>query len=215
MTFPELNNKLENIVRDIIAERGQMMVDLGVSALMMIKKRVQETGVDAKGSKYRPYSTKAMLIGAKSARTKEVEDLLFGSKKKRAAMDWVTLGGKYNALGSYLETSAGGTGPSNVVRLAVLKGGYKKLRSLWGLPTDRVTFSVTNDMWNDINIVSNSGQHQQGVVVLGAKQDIEKKKLAGNTKSRGDILDLNPTEIHKLYKQCELTSLQVIRNNGL
>jgi hypothetical protein len=70
-------------------------------------------------------------------------------------------------------------------------------------------------MWNDINIVSKATDHQTGTVILGAKQDIEKKKLAGNTKRRGDILDLNEKEIDELKKTYGLSVLQIFKENGL
>ena len=43
-------------------------------------------------------------------------------------MDWVTLGG--NRYSQMLSASAGGS--IDLKRLAILKGGYKKLRALWG-----------------------------------------------------------------------------------
>lgn len=197
MTFPELDKKFDNIVRDLATERGQMMVDLGVSALKMIKDRVQNTGTDAKGSKYRPYSTKAMLSGCKGLRDKDCSTLL-STKEKRKNFEWRTIGSGDSAR-----------------RLFILPGGYRQWRQIRGAQVDHVDFSISNEMWNNINIRSNSGDHQQGVVILGAERDKEKKKLAHHTADRGDILDLSPKEIHELYKQCELTSLQVIRNNGL
>jgi len=151
------------------------------------------------------------LIGAKSARTKEVQDLLFGSKKKRAAMDWVTLGG--NRYSQYLEAESGGN--ANIKRLAVLKGGYKKLRQLWGFPSNYVNFSVTNRMWDNINVISKFSDHQNGVAIIGARSDEEKKKLAGNTKRRGDILDLSLSEQEELKQRYNLNALKVFTNNGL
>lgn len=199
MTPEEYTKRFEKTINDLTDhQNGTIMVKLGVSALTFIKERVIETGVNAKGSKFAPYSTKDMLIGAKSARTEAVERLLFGSKKKRAAMDWVTIG----------------VSP-DLKRLAILKGGYKKLRQLWGAQTNHVDFSVTNRMWDDINVISNANNHQSGEVIIGARLEEEKKKLAGNTKRRGDILDLNPKEIYDLYKTYNLNALQVFRNNGL
>lgn len=192
MTFPELDKKYDNIVRDLATARGQMMVDLGVSALMMIKKRVQETGTDAKGSKYRPYSTKAMLVGCKGMNVAVCKS--FFGKEKNKEHQWRTVNGRH---------------------LAILPGGYKQFREMHGRQTSHVDFSFSNSMWNDINVISNSGQHQQGIAVIGARQDIEKKKLAGNTERRGDILDLSQKEIDQLKTQYNLQVLQIFRNNGL
>jgi len=53
------------------------------------------------------------------------------------------------------------------------------------------------------------------VAIIGAKQEIEKKKLSGNTKRRGDILDLSPKEINELYELYNLNSIKIFRQNGL
>ena len=197
MTFPELDKKFDNIVRDLATARGQMMVDLGERALKMIKDRVMKTGTDAKGAKYRPYSTKAMLSGCSGMAEKKCNTIV-GSKEKRKQLEWRTIGSGDSAR-----------------RLFILPGGYRQWRQIYGAQVDHVDFSLSNDMWNNINIRSNYSQHEQGIVILGAERDKEKKKLAYHTKDRGDILDLNPTEIMELYKKCELTSLQIIRDNGL
>ncbi len=43
----------------------------------------------------------------------------------------------------------------------------------------------------------------------------EKKKLEGNTKRKGEILDLRSSEIDTLMKDYSLDVLQIFRNNGL
>lgn len=193
MTIPEYNARMEKVIRD--SQRNEkVMVELGASALTFIKERVIETGVNAKGQKYKPYSTKPILVGCKTFVQKSACQALLGSKPKRKELDWVTINGH---------------------RLAVVKGGYKAIRQMQGRQTDHVDFSVSNEMWNDINIISKSSDHQKGTVIIGAKQEKEKKKLAGNTKRRGDILDLNPNEIEDLYKRFNLNMLHIFRNNGL
>jgi hypothetical protein len=198
MTVQEYNQRLGKVIEDI-QHNEEVMVKLGASALTFIKKRVQETGTDAKGQKYKPYSTKATLVGCKTFIQKSACQALLGSKKKRKELQWRKIG----------------IGGPEMRSLAILPGGYKKIRELQGRQTAFVDFSMTNSMWNDINIISKSSDHQKGIVIIGAKQDIEKKKLAGNTKRRGDILDLNPVEIEDLYQTYKLKTLQIFRNNGL
>jgi len=193
MTIPEYNARMEKVIKD--SQRNEeVMVRLGASALTWIKERVIETGVNAKGQKFKPYSTRPTLAGGKSFRTVKYAAQVLGSKAKRKGFDWVTVNGH---------------------RLVVVKGGYKEIRQLQGLQTDHVDFSVTNEMWGDINIISKSSDHQKGTVIIGAKKESEKKKLEGNTKRRGDILDLNPHEIEDLYNGYNLNMLQIFRNNGL
>lgn len=185
--FSKTINELEN------QYNGEIMVKLGLSALTFIKQRVQETGKDAEGASYRPYSTKAMLANC-SSMTGSACAKIAGSKEKRKELDWVTINGH---------------------KLFAIPGGYKQYRELHGRQTDHVDFSFTNRMWNNINVISNQSDHQNGVAIIGAKNEEEKKKLEGNTKRRGDILDLNPKEIYDLYTTYHLNALQVFRNNGL
>ena len=193
MTFEEYNKNINGVIGDLQSgAHGAIMVNMAITALTLLRQRVQETGTDAKGTKYRPYSTKAMLVGCKSMNASVCKS--FFGKEKNKEHKWVTVKGK---------------------RLAILPGGYKQFREMHGRQTSHVDFSFSNSMWNDINVISNSGQHQQGVAVIGAKQDIEKKKLAGNTARRGDILDLSQKEIDQLKDQYNLQVLQIFRNNGL
>ena len=193
MTLEDYNNRLNNVISDLQAgAHGAIMVRMAMTALTMIKDRVIEKGENAKGAKYKPYSTSAMLVGCKSM-NQSVCNKVFG-KEKNKSLQWVTVNGKH---------------------LAVLPGGYKQFRELHGRQTNHVDFSFSNMMWNDINVISNNAQHQQGVAVIGARQDIEKKKLAGNTARRGDILDLSEKEIDELKQQYNLDVLQIFRTNGL
>lgn len=194
MNIDEYNNRLNNVISDLqTGAHGQVMVRMAMTALTLLRQRVQQKGENAEGAKFRPYSTKAMLIGCKSL-PQDKCNALFGSKEKRKAMEWRTVKGH---------------------RLAILPGGYRQYRQIYGAQVNHVDFMLSGRMWANINVISNNSQHQQGVAVIGAKNDEEKKKLAGNTKSRGDILDLSPKEIDELKKQYNLDVLQIFKNNGL
>jgi len=195
MTFPELDKKLDKTIKQVENNyNGSMMVIIGSEALTAIKKRVIETGINAEGKKFAPYSTKDTLIGCKSFLQKSACQTLLGSKNKRKELKWRTVNGH---------------------KLAILPGGYKKIRELQGRQTDHVDFTVTRSMWNNINVISKQTDHQKGIAIIGAQQDIEKKKLAGNTKRRGDILDLSKTEQDKLMQRYNLQVLQIFKENGL
>jgi hypothetical protein len=195
MNWTELDKRTGGVIKDLQGGiMGNIMLRLATNALTLLRARVQETGKDAKGTKYRPYSTKAMLIGCSSFVQKNACNSVFGSKEKRKNLEWRTIKGH---------------------RLAILPGGYKQLRNLQGRQTEHVDFMMTGRMWNDISIVSKGTDHEKGIAVIGAKTDDEKKKLAGNTKSRGDILDLSQSEVDTLMKNYNLDVLQIFRNNGL
>jgi len=162
---------------------GETMVKIGSDALALIKKRVQEEGVDAKGKKFPPYSTEPMLVGCKSFKKKSC-DSFFGAEKNKQH-EWVTLK----------------RGEKNY-RLAVLEGGYQELRrmELGGKNAEVVNFTYTGAMWGDVSIISDPSEHDAGTVVLGAKDQEQKEILYHNTqrnlkKGGGEILDLSESEV--------------------
>jgi len=217
MTPEEYTNRFERVIKDIkVHNDGQIMTRVAIEALTLLKKRVQETGTNAKGQEFKAYSTKPMLIGCSSFR-KDVCNQLFGSKEKRAKMDWRTVGGS-GGYAAYLSVSSGASGGANSGkgrRLAILPGGYKEWRRLMGRPTDKVDFTVSGRMWNNVTVISSTSDHKNGMAIIGAKEDTEKKKLAGNTKRKGDILDLSQKEQDILKEDFNLEVLQVFRENGL
>jgi len=200
MDIPELNKRLGKVIQQSQNfDNGRIMVKIAISAFTLLRQRVQETGVDAKGQKYRPYSTKDMFFSCKSFVKKSACEALLDSKEKRKELEWRTVKGH---------------------KLPILEGGYKKWRELQGRRTDIVNFSVTNAMWNDINVeksglVSKPADHMRGIAIIGAKQELEKKKLAGNTKRRGNILDLSASEIEDLKLKYKVQELQIFRENGI
>jgi hypothetical protein len=193
MTPEQYIKGMDKTINDLTNQyNGVLMANVGMTALTLLRARVQETGVDAKGAKYKPYSTKAMLVGCKGMNA-SVCNSFFG-KQKNKELDWVTINGRH---------------------LAVMKGGYKQFRELHGRQTDHVDFSFSNRMWDNINVISKQSEHQQGTAIIGARSDEERKKLEGNTKRRGDILDLSATEQEELKRIYNLDVLNVFRNNGL
>lgn len=197
MTFEELDKKFDSFVSDSVNQLGATMVILGGEALMAIRKRVQETGTNAEGSKYAPYSTEPMLANC-SRMTGSACSAIASSKEKRKELKWVTLkrGGKN-------------------IKLFELPQGYKQYRELHGRQTAFVDFAFTNNMWNNIKIVSNNSEHDKGVVRIAATTDEDKKKLEGNTKRRGDILKLSKSEIDSINRRFNMQIEQIIKRNGL
>jgi hypothetical protein len=199
MEIPEYNKRLGKVIQQTQNfDNGETMVKVAISAWTSIYQRVHNSGTDAKGQKYAPYSTKPMLVGCKSFRVNDC-NTIFGSKEKRKGLEWRTVNGHH---------------------LAILPGGYKQWRQIRGAQVNYVDFAVTNTMWNDINVeksgtVSKQGDHMRGVAIIGAKQEQEKKKLAGNTKRKGDILDLNQKEIEDLKLTYKIAELQIFKNNGI
>lgn len=188
---------MNQFAQRLVEDQEDLMVQLGISANTMIKMRIIDTGTNAQGTQFAPYSTRPMLTNC-SALTSSACNELVGSKTKRRERQWVTInkGGKN-------------------VRLFQLEGGYKEYRDVQGRQTAFVDFSFSGRMWANVDLISTYQQHKAGEVVIGAKEQENKDKLAGNTKLRGAILDLSPSEVDQLKKMYELNILQVIVDTGL
>lgn len=207
MTFDEMYNTFDKIIHDIESNRmGDTMVKIGADAMTLIRMRIQETGINAEGQKFTPYSNTPMLSGCSNFLDKGDCTKFIGSKTARKKER------KKSAYEKYLSGEAGEferkwvtlkRGGKNV-RLFEIPGGYKQLRELQGLRTDIVNFIYSNRMWANIKITSSNTEHNNGVVILGATTDEDKIKLKANTEKRGQILALNDSEIKTLtdiYKQ--------------
>ena len=117
-----------------------------------------------------------MLAGRMGMTTSAYSNIA-GSKDKRAELEWVTYKGR---------------------KLFELPGGYKQFRELHGRQTGFVDFTFTGRMWNNIKLVSDRAELNSGVAVIKPTEDIQKKKLSGNTEKRGDILALSKAEEQRL-----------------
>ena len=177
ISFLELSNELNKFAGHIEGtERGTIMIKMANEALILNRQRVQEKGQNADGSAYKPYSTKPMLAGRMGMTTSAYSNIA-GSKDKRAELEWVTYKGR---------------------KLCELPGGYKQFRELHGRQTGFVDFTFTGRMWNNIKLVSDRAELNSGVAVIKPTEDIQKKKLSGNTEKRGDILALSKAEEQRL-----------------
>lgn len=200
MDINELNQKLDNLVEDANQNMGNTMVQIGSEALVYVRDRVMNSGINAEGQKYEPYSTKPMLVGCKGFKNKANCSRVFG-KEKNKDLKWVTLERK-NVEGKK-------------IRLAVLDGGYKEFRNLNDLQTGFVDFAFSGRMWANIKIKSDQSEHNSGVVRIGATTEEDNKKLEGNTKRRGDILKLSKNEIESISKSFAMNIEQSIEKVGL
>lgn len=197
MTPKEFNQRLQNTINGVESSLGNTMVKLGSTALTLMRQRVQETGINAEGNKYAPYSKKPMFANCKSMTTSACARIA-GSKQKRKELKWVTLkrGGKN-------------------IKLFEIKGGYNEFRQLHGRQTDHTDFTFYGKMWGSMKIISNPAEHQSGIVTIGPSTDEEMKKLQGNVNRRGQILDLSNAEITQLTEIFKISTLRIIRDKGL
>ena len=197
MTIPELNQKLDSLVNDITQNLGTTMVQVGSEALVYVRERVMNSGIDAEGQKYEPYSTRPMLANC-SSMTGNACSRIASSKEKRKELKWVTIK----------------RGDKNI-RLFELPQGYKQYRELHGKQTGFVDFSFSGRMWSNIKIKSDQSEHNSGIVRIGATTEEDNKKLEGNTKRRGDILKLSKSEIENIKSSFAMNITQSIERAGL
>lgn len=194
MTPEELDRTYTKTINDLNSTpRGEVMNSLGIVALTLIKARVQETGTDAEGKKYKPYSTRPMLAN-RASMSVSAYNKIAGSKKKREELKWATI---------------------NSHKLFEIPGGYKQYRELHGRQTGFVDFSFSGRMWANISLISNAQDHNNGEAKIGAKNTEINEILEGNTKRRGDILDLSDKEVTELKQMYNIGTLKILKSNGL
>jgi hypothetical protein len=201
ITLIQLSDQLSSLADDLTGpQQGQLMQKLGLDALALIKKRVQETGVNAEGSKFSPYSTKPMLASQKGM-TQKAYAKIASSKEKRKELKWVTINGH---------------------KLFEIKGGYKEFRELHERQTGFVDFVFTGRLFGnikenipgDVKITSDQSELNSGVVTIAATQELEKKKLSGLTERKGEILALSKKEEVQLSGYYNKWVLDLLRKNG-
>ena len=151
----------------------------------MLKQRIVNTGTASDGQKYKPYSSKPILVGAKSFRTKAAAATIFGTPAKRRSADWRTI-------------DRGGT----YYRLVLLPGGYKQIRTIESSQVAHKSFLRTGEMWLSIHTL---GTKPEGggrfITTVGTKVDLSNKKLEGNMKrEQKEILAVSQTEEKKLQE---------------
>jgi len=209
MTFDELYNPLNAIIRDIKSNAmGNMMVQIGVTATTMIRKRIIETGKNADGGDYGKYSEKPMLVGCKTFKSKDCNKF-FNSP----SIEWKSIRKK----GITKPAKGQHNKKEDYWRLAVLEHGYKELREIT-LGSDKVRFidfSFSGQMWRNIKVYSSNTEHNQGIVRIGATTPLDQAKLAGNTEKKGPILKLSKEEIKTLSGIAKKELIQIFHNNGL
>lgn len=127
----EYKSNLDDVVDRIAANlediKGSSKLKGEIAQTIMVSnfRRVFEDGKAVNEQKIGRYSTRAMLVGAKSFTTKGKANSLLGSKTKRRKLGWRNVGGN---------------------NLAILPGGYKELRRIQGFESNFVNLSYTNKL---------------------------------------------------------------------
>lgn len=197
MTPDQLSAQLQGIKNQLKGFPKWADAALGVTSLAMISQRIIKKGEAAVGN-FSAYSTKDSLVGASSFRTKAAATKYFGERgpnnRNSKKLEWRTVNtnkGKRN--------------------LAILPGGYKKLRELNGSKTGHKSFLWSGEMWGSLHYqdsdkkpnpaaaIKVEGTTQTGewtyTTTVGSQNELTIKKLKGHAAREGkEILQLSKKE---------------------
>lgn len=133
---------------DDYGERFDKIIDEIAIAILfeaktMLTVRIYDEHKNADGKSLGKYSTKPALIGAKSFRNKTQADKFFNSDE------------------AFTDDTQGFRTLSNKKKAYLLPGGYKKLRSIQGMPSEEINLQYSSDLKkNGIVTVISGGKYQ-------------------------------------------------------
>tara|TARA_R100001530_G_C4292991_1_gene148510 strand:- start:293 stop:871 length:579 start_codon:yes stop_codon:yes gene_type:complete len=163
-------NRLSKTETDKIARTAAFTLQANIA------NRVFQDGIATNGTGIGSYSTKDILIGAKSFITKEGANKIFGSKPKRKKQKWVTKNGKH---------------------LVVLPGGYAKLRQLQGRQSSKVDLHLSGKLLNEWKIAGRKNQYilgfesdYGGTISKAMEQKYKKRIWNSSAKERKEIVSI-------------------------
>jgi len=198
VTTEQLSIQLKNIKQQLNGFPQWADAALGNTALAMISQRIIRRGEAAEGM-FKPYSTKDMLVGASSFRTKAYATAYFGERgpnnRNSKKLKWVSIPGSK-------PTFAPAGYASNYRRLAVFPGGYKALRQFESSEAGHKTFLRTGAMWLSIHTLGTKATGSMKYTTeVGTKVDRSLDILKGQGQKEGkDILNINENEKAELLK---------------
>ena len=133
--MPTYESNIDELVKQFQLEAkkldkpNEVIREIAATIYSNMSYRIHNDGKDIKNQSIGSYSTKDILIGSKSFVNKGAANKVFGSKKKRSELEWVTFKGR---------------------KLAVLKGGYKEIRNIEGKETKNVNLDRTGKLRKDL-----------------------------------------------------------------
>lgn len=138
LKFEDLGKNLDNIINEVA-----VTVLFEAKRIMMI--RVFDEHQNAEGQSLGKYSTKPSLIGAKSFRTKAAAETFFKQTKSAEKQ------AKAEGFESNWRTT------TNNKHAYLLRGGYKELREIQGMPFGEITLQYSSDFKKNgiITVVNN------------------------------------------------------------
>jgi len=183
--------KINLVVDRTITEWGNVMLEVAESANTLLKNRIINTGYNANGELYPPYSIKPMHVWCGSMTQSACTKAQAKYKRKRPKDS------------------------TDPLKSFTLENGYKEYRELHGRQTGFVDFAFSGRMWASVKVVSGDTEHAKGIARISTLKADEMKKLEGNTERKGIILDLSNSEIYSLSRLMEKRLIQMWHTQGL
>lgn len=80
MTLEECNQRMEALIKDLPEAHANLLIGLANTANALIKKRIQTSGIDSKGEKYRDYRKDYKDFKTKEGKYKGFTDFSFTNR---------------------------------------------------------------------------------------------------------------------------------------
>jgi hypothetical protein len=80
MTFEEYNQRMDALIKDLPGAHANLLIGVANTALAMVKKRIQTSGVDANGNKFKSYSDWYQKYKTEKGKNKGFTDFSFTNR---------------------------------------------------------------------------------------------------------------------------------------
>lgn len=80
MTFEEYNQRMDQLVKDLPESHANLLIGIANTAAALIKRRIQTTGTDANGNKFRAYSDWYQKYKTEKGKNKGFTDFSFTNR---------------------------------------------------------------------------------------------------------------------------------------
>lgn len=189
MTFEEYNQKMDTLIKDLPGAHANLLIGVANTAVAMIKRRIQTSGIDANGNKFRAYSEWYEKYKTEKGKNKGFTDFSFTNRM------WTNIQlikDKSNDQQAIITAQDKGSKGGNIS--VPVKAHTRKAYERDGKIISAKKIAATT---KNVYIPSNY------------------EKLEKNTKAFGEILNLSKQEIEDLRSDYNNGILEIFRAHGL
>lgn len=189
MTFEEYNSRMDKLIADLPTAHANLLIGMANTANAMIKKRIQTSGIDAKGNKFKSYSDWYEKYKTEKGKNKGFTDFSFTNRMWNNIQ---LIKDKSNeGIATITAMDKGQKGGSESISV---KGYTRKAHIRKGKNIKETTIAATT---RNIYVPSNY------------------EKLEKNTERFGEILTVSENEENTLKDIYDEGILNIFRDHGL